>query len=127
MLITISATAAAQGRIVAPANPTPDFNRTSDPMLERMGRDPAFYSRSVTGAILKLDNNAGVLMIGKPDKSELAFVVDDKARLKADRETSLAGRKDLSLSDYRPGQTVKVVYRVADNKVLELRLKRPKN
>jgi hypothetical protein len=54
-------------------------------------------------------------------------MIDDAARIMADKHTDLDGRKDLSLGDYKPGQTVKVSCRVSDRRVLEVRLKRPKS
>ena len=94
---------------------------------ESMGRDPDVYSRSVTGRILKVDRARGLLMIEGAGKTQLTFSVDEKVRARADKDTPLAGRKDLSLTDYTPGQVVKVSYRVSDNKALEVRLKRVKS
>jgi hypothetical protein len=47
--------------------------------------------------------------------------------MRADKNTDLGGKADLSLADYKPGQTVKIIYRVSDNKTLEMRLRRPKS
>jgi len=95
-----------------------------NPLFERMGKDPAVYSRSVTGRIVTLDTNSRLLVIEGADKTQLTFIVVEKVRLRAEKDTSMAGRKDLALSDYTPGQVVRVSYRVSDNKALEVRLKR---
>jgi hypothetical protein len=100
---------------------------TRNPMNESMNRDPDVYSRSVTGTILKVDSTRGLLMIESAGKTQLTFIVDEKVRARADKDTPLGGRKDLSLTDYTPGQVVKVSYRVADNKALEVRLKRTRS
>ncbi len=115
-------------KIAAPAAVTPPT--TGGPSIppslaERMGRDPAFPMR-VTGTILAVDKTRGLLMIELADKSRPTFVVDSKFRARADKDTALAGRKDLSLSDYKPGQLVRVVYRAEDSRALEIRLKRSK-
>jgi hypothetical protein len=98
-----------------------------NPLFERMGKDPSVYSRSVTGTIVTLDSTRGSLVLEGADKTQLTFVVDSKVRVRADKDTAMAGRKDLSLSDYNPGQFVRVTYRVADNKALEVRLKRARS
>ena len=100
---------------------------TPDPLHERMGRDPSVYSRSVTGKILTIDSAHGVLTIERADKAQLTFVVDAKVQLKADKDSAMGGKKDLSLSDYTAGQVVKISYRVSDNKALAVRLKRTRS
>jgi uncharacterized protein YqfB (UPF0267 family) len=65
-------------------------------------------------------------MIEAADQRQLTFTVDGKARLVADKDTVMGTRKDLSLSDYAPGQLVRVSYRVSDSKALAIRLKRPR-
>ena len=124
MLLATSAVAAAQavvGRTTGgPVTPP-------NPLLERMGRDPGVYSRSVRGVILRLDSARGLLMIEGVGKTQLTFTFDAKVRVRADKDTPLGGRKDLSLTDYTPGQVVKVSYRVSDNKALEIRLKRARS
>ena len=99
----------------------------SSPLYERMGKDPDVYSRSVTGTIVTLDSIRGSLVLEGANKAQLTFVVDSKVRVRADKDTAMGGRKDLSLGDYTPGQFVRVTYRVADNKALEVRLKRARS
>jgi hypothetical protein len=55
------------------------------------------------------------------------FLIQKDTRMRADKNTDLGGKADLSLADYKPGQTVKIIYRVSDNKTLEMRLRRPKS
>ena len=110
-----------------PVSVTNGSSPTTPPsLMERMGRDPAFPTR-VTGTVLAIDRTRGLMMIELADKSQLTFVVDSRVRARADKDTALAGRKDLALSDYKPGQLVKVSYRVEDNKAVEIRLKRGKS
>jgi hypothetical protein len=98
-----------------------------DPLFERMGKDQSLNSRSVTGTILTIDSARGELTIEGADKAQLTFVVDAKVQLKADKDSAMGGKKDLTLSDYTPGQVVKISYRVADNKALAVRLKRARS
>ncbi len=99
----------------------------ADPLMERLGKDPAQYSRSVTGTILAVDSNRGSLTIQTDSGAKLQFTVNSKVRARADKDTALAGRKDLSLRDYTPGQFVRVSYRLEDNTALEVRLKHAKS
>jgi len=113
--------AAAQERVTGgPATPP-------NPLNERMGKDPSVYSRSITGKILAVDSAHRVLTIQGAGETQLTFMVDAKVQLKADKDTALGSKKDLSLSDYLPGQVVKVSYRVADNRALAVRLKRARS
>jgi hypothetical protein len=96
----------------------------ADPLTERLGKDTAPYSRSVTGTIVTPPSTGRTMAIMRADKSQLTFRIDAKPRTRADKGTPLATTRDISLHDYRPGDLVKVTYRVEDNRVLEIRLKR---
>ena len=95
----------------------------NNPMEEKSDDQP--YSRSVTGKILAVNAENSSVAIESSKKGRLEFIVDKKTKMKADKNTSLAENKNISLNDYKPGDPVKIVYRVSDNKVLELRLRRP--
>ena len=98
----------------------------NNPMEEKSDADQP-YSRSVTGKILAVNADNSSVAIENSKKGRMEFVVDKKTKMKADKDTGLAENKSISLNDYKPGDPVKIVYRVSDNKVLELRLKRPEN
>lgn len=126
--------AAAQGAptkssgVPAPVALDPGENaKPPSPLIERMGKDPDAYSRSVTGTIVTIDGARRSLVLQGQGKTPLTFVVDSKVRVRADKDTALGGKKDLSLSDYSPGQFVRVTYRIEDSKALEIRLKRPRS
>jgi len=95
-----------------------------DPSFERMGRDASQYSGTVTGTLVTRPAAGETFTIQRANKSQLNFRIDQTARVRADKDTTLAGKKDLSLNDYHPGDLVKVIYRIKDNRVLEIRLKR---
>ena len=114
-----------------PAPPVTSTTSGTNAMTPRLGldmvrRDPAFPSQ-ITGTILGVSNSRRLVMIERADKSHLTLNVDPNVRAKADKGTFLAGRKDLSLSDYKPGYVVNIRYRAEDNTATEIRLKRPKN
>lgn len=127
LLVTCCGVAVAQG---APAAPASSSNAGSNIMAPTVGIDaysnnPTFSTR-VTGTILAVDSERRLLMIERADKSRLTFVIDPKVRVSADKDTALAGRKDLSLSDYKPGSLVRVSYYAHDRRAIEIRLKKSK-
>jgi hypothetical protein len=85
------------------------------------------YSRSLTGKVLDVNGVDNLITVEVAKVGRFQFFVDKNTRLRADKKTELAGKKDLSLTDYKPSQTVKLTFRVEDNKVLEVRLKPPTN
>ena len=46
------------------------------------------------------------------------------SKFKADKKTEYAGKKDLGLGDFEPGQPVKVIYMASNNIAIELRMRR---
>ncbi|MDQ2856097.1 MAG: hypothetical protein M3R68_07190, partial [Acidobacteriota bacterium] len=86
-------------------------------------RDAQPYSRSMTGKVLKVSAEENLLIIDSPKIGAIKFALNKNVRTKADKNTELSDRRDISLADYKPGQIVKVTYRLSDNKVLEIRLK----
>ena len=113
-----------QGRIAAPERPI--TSNTSSPSQTMGTGDQDIYSHSLTAQILSLDPVANSVVVDSRGK-RLQFLVQKDTRMRADKNTDLAGKTDLSLADYKAGQTVKIIYRVADGKLLEVRLKRPKS
>jgi hypothetical protein len=120
--------AVAQGMSAAPVSSQTVGSNALPPTigLEGVHTDPAFPSRH-TGTILAVDKDRRLMMIELPDKSHETFIVDPKFRARADKDTALAGKKDLSLNDYKRGQLVTVTYRANDKTALEIRLRRPKD
>src|SRR6185295_1662754 len=86
------------------------------------------YSRTVTAKLLRVESQDNILVVEDPKGGPLQVIVSKDTRLRADKKTELADKKDLTLADYKPGQFVKLTLRIEDNKVLEVRLKpTPKN
>jgi hypothetical protein len=113
-----------QGRIVASERPTIN---TSTSTAESMGAgESGVYSRSATGQIVSLDPADNSLVVNLKGKQQVLLIEKD-TRMRADKNTDLGDKTGLSLADYKRGQTVKIIYRVSDNKILEVRLKRPKS
>ena len=84
-------------------------------------------TRSFAGQIILVNPAEGYIAVEDSDGLARMFYVKRKTRLKADDETALAGRKDLTLEDFQKGQAVKVVYWPETLSATEVRLRRPKN
>lgn len=122
--IALCVNAFGQGRVVVPERPS--ITNTSSRADSMGAGDSGVYSKSLTAQVLSLnpvDNSMVVNLHGK----QVEFLIQKDTRLRADKNTDLGGKTDIALADYKPGQTVKIIYRVADNKTLEIRLKRPKS
>jgi hypothetical protein len=126
VLVAVCGAALGQGARLAPP-PQPSTERVPiRPVTERMGNGDPVAPSNVTGTILAVDNNRRLMMIERADKTKMTLNVDPKVKAKAEKETALAGRKDLSLSDYKKGQLVSIRYRAEDSTAVEIKLKRPK-
>ncbi|MDQ3742885.1 MAG: hypothetical protein M3444_00595 [Acidobacteriota bacterium] len=89
--------------------------------------DVKSYSRTLTGKVSEVSDGGKAIVVRLSDGTRSKYFISDRTRLRADRETALAGRKDLTLADYQPGQTVTLTLRNSDRQVLEVRLRRAKD
>ena len=109
--------------------PVPDRNTINSASSngQTMGPgDSGAYSHSVSGQIVTVDAAENAMVVNLQGKRMQLFIEKD-TRLRADKNTDLAGKTDISVADYKPGQTVKIIYRIVDSKILEVKLKRPKS
>jgi hypothetical protein len=84
-------------------------------------------SKSMTGTLVELNPSENSISVkNNKDGKVVAFVVIPKAKLKADKKTELADKKDLKLADFKPGETVEITYQ-PDGTVTEVRLKKEKD
>jgi|HubBroStandDraft_6_1064221.scaffolds.fasta_scaffold211593_2 hypothetical protein len=82
--------------------------------------------RSLTGTIVELNANENSLSVKSlKDGKVTAFTIFPKTKLKAEKKTELADKKDLKLEDFKPGETVEITY-MGDGSVSEVRLKHEK-
>jgi hypothetical protein len=117
---------AARAQVSAPVTAAPNnpgVHQTlgsRDPEMER--------SRTIKGKIERLRAGDDALVIRDEKTGKLFdFSLDPKTKIRADKGTDLAGRKNLSLVDFREGQAVRLKYRPSDGKPLELRLRAVKS
>lgn len=138
--------AAQEGRPRPPGvpspNPTPDPTRDaydpSQPTRSDIGKlmgKQSTTTRSISGEVVRVDLDAGTILVADPKKGvHGTFHVNKKTKLSADKETTLGGKKKLTLEDFQKGQTVKVTYWTQEDadwtvslRALEVRARRPKN
>jgi hypothetical protein len=84
-------------------------------------------SKSITGTLVELNPAENSISVkNNKDGKIVAFTIVPKAKLKADKKTDLADKKDIKLADFKPGETVEITY-MGDGTVTEVRLKREKD
>ena len=106
----------------------PTLDRPPMPNGERMSSDDVQpYSHSLTGKVAEIADGGKAVVLRLADGTRSKYLINEKTRLRADKETPLAGRRDLTLADYQPGQTVTLTPRNSDLRVLEVRLRRAKD
>lgn len=119
LLLLCAAPLAAQG--VRPTSPDTD-NHTPESLTTS---DPPYYQRyKLTGEITRVDpDNNNVVVRESKTGANYTFHVNKDTLLRADEKTELAGRKHLSIADFKAGRPVRVTVRAADRKLLEVRLR----
>ncbi len=83
--------------------------------------------RQVDGVLFAVDTAKGVIAVDeKKTGKRLTLRIDPKLKIKlaADKGSPLADRRELALSDFSAGQTVRVAFRTSDMAVTELKLKK---
>lgn len=118
--------------LVMPLSAWAQGSGSTAPMPPRMGTmdmpspdTNAFaVTRSVTGKVAEINTEKHYIVIEDKKGKRLKFKLDEKVKLRADKKTEFAGRKDIKLSDFEPGQFVKVTYLASNETITELRMRR---
>lgn len=100
-----------------------------DPIIDNGKRAMILAASETTldGRIVAVNAAENRLVI-EQEKSRKHFNIslNPKTKLKADRGTELAGKEKIDITDFKPGQRVKVIYTLGPT-VVELRLRRQKD
>jgi hypothetical protein len=116
----------AQAQKVAPDGMT--NNPPQTPVdTEALNSEPLSNTHSITGQIVQVFEPDNALTIVDRNGKRFHLVLNNKTRLRADKQTELADRKQLSLTDFKPGHTVKITYFAQGGGVTEVRLRRTKS
>lgn len=89
---------------------------------------PLVVTRSVNGIVAQIEATLGLIAITDEKGRRHEFRVTRETRFSADKNTELAGKKEIDLLDFQPGWPVRFTFRPDDkNKVLaDLKLRRVK-
>lgn len=109
----------------APSYPT----RTGPSPIRDTIRNSALTpgEQSLEGQVVRVSAADNLLVVEQKKTGKLYNIrLDQATKLKADKQTELAGREGLGVADFKPGQTVRITYAFPGPKVLEVRLRRKK-
>ena len=133
-LVAVPLTAAAQVTTTSiPAAPTiapPPRGSTTHPPSHTMmdgTTDTYVTTRSLSGEVRAVSLGEGYIVVADPKRGAVRFYVGHKTRYRADKDSPLGGKKNLTLGDFQEGQTVKVTFWHKTFSVTEVRVRRPKN
>jgi len=87
-------------------------------------QNPFAVTRTVLGKVTMIGRENRLIVVEGKDRKSYAFRLGDKLRLKAEKGTEFAGKKDILLSDFEAGQFVKLTYIAANKTVTELKMLR---
>ncbi len=115
---------------------TADINRPNNYPTRRTVPDPlketlkvailAGSEVSLEGRIVAVNAKENRFVVEQQQsKKRFNIPLNPKTELRADKQTELAGRKNLTIADFKPGQLIKVIYTLGPT-VVEVRLRRDK-
>jgi hypothetical protein len=90
------------------------------------GGDTYVTTRSLMGEVREVNLDEGYIVVEDPKRGAAKFFVGNKTRFRADKDTPLGGKKEVTLEDFEKGQTVKVTFWPQNFNVTEVRVRRPK-
>ena len=88
------------------------------------GSSPFAVTRSVKGTIVEIQAEKGVVVVQEKNGKRHVLKVGEKTEFQAGKKTAMAGKKHLSLTDFEPGEPVKITYLAADMTITQFRLRR---
>jgi hypothetical protein len=113
--------------LAALVGPLPDSTRAQGSGSVGGGTTGGFQVvRQVDGTLVSVDEGERVIVLEeKKTGKQLTLPVDPEIKLRADKNSSLGGRRDLTLASFTAGQPVRISLRTTDQVVVEMKLKKP--
>lgn len=112
---------------IHPTNPYP--SRTAPDIIKettKLSMVPSGSEASLEGRVIAVNVAADTLVIEQPkSKKRFRVPLNSRTELKADKGTVLAKKEKVLITDFKPGQLVKVFF-TSGPTVLEVRLRREK-
>jgi hypothetical protein len=87
------------------------------------GERPFAVTKTVTGKVTAIKAAEGMIVIEDAKGRKYEVKVDRKTKFSADAKSELGEKKDLTLSDFQTGQTVRLVFREMDKTATMLQLR----
>lgn len=80
-------------------------------------------TRNLQGTLVEIDLEENVVLLKTDDDKVYRFEVVKRTRLRADKRSTLASRKNIELTDFVEGHTVKITFKATEpQRAVELRL-----
>jgi hypothetical protein len=112
---------------IGPAG-TPIRGGGTRPTHDTMGGGDTYVStRSLLGEVREVNTDEGYIVVVDPKRGSAKFYVGHKTRFRADKDSPLGAKKELTLEDFQKGQTVKVTFWPQNFSATEVRVRQPKS
>jgi len=103
----------------ASPNADPDPARTT---ISGGGASPTVVTDHLKCVVTALGEDRVVKVWDEETESERLVRIDEKVDIKPRRKKDFDGRSELALADLRPGHRLKITYRLADGKILNIKV-----
>ena len=89
--------------------------------------DTYVSTRSLMGEVREVNLDENYIVVVDPKRGSAKFYVGNKTRFRADKDSPLGSKKELTLEDFQKGQTVKVTFWPQNFNATEVRVRQPKS
>ena len=90
-----------------------------------IGGSPFDVTKTIKVRLVEIAKD-GAIVVADNNGARHSVKLDKKVRIRADKDTEFAGKKNIEQDDLQPGMFLKMTYRASDLVALELRiLKKP--
>ncbi len=88
---------------------------------------PAFaVTRTLTGKVASVDAVKNIIVVEDSKGKKYSIQLDKSTKLKADKKTEYAHKKNLSLADFETGQPVRITVLASNGMAIEVRMVKEK-
>ena len=112
---------------IGPAG-TPIRGGGTRPTHDTMSSGDTYVStHSLMGEVREVNTDESYIVVVDPKRGSAKFYVGNKTRFRADKDSPLGGKKELTLEDFRKGQIVKITFWPQNFNATEVRVRQPKS
>lgn len=121
-VLALPGAAFAQGSgSVHPPRPNPS---ASGAIEDTTSLHPFAVTQSAKVKVIDTKADQHLLIVEDQDGKRHDLKVDSNTRFKPERKKDLSEKQDLSVADLRPGQALKVTFRISDGTATEIQLRK---